>query len=206
MALRYFIVGIGRWYLGILLVLIVLLGAETPHIANAFRPSLGGHCQNNLLRQCRRISSIGNSNGSVLGRQQNNIDDLRGRPSQTSLSCGLLDALQNVFGGGVATVSTTAKATASHILIQGGSEAKRKLLDIKAEIGDDSMKFGEAAAKYSDCSSASKGGDLGEFGTGKMAKEFNDVVFDPQTPIGVVQGPIQTEFGYHLILVKERTE
>jgi len=204
MALRYFILEIDRWYLGILLVLIVRFGAETPQIANAFRQSLGGHCQNNLLRQCRGISSIGSSHG-FLGRQQNDIDALRGCPSQTSLSCGLLDALQNAFGGGVAT-STTAKATASHILVQGGPEAKRKLLDIKAEIGGDSIKFGEAAAKYSDCSSASKGGDLGEFDTGKMTKEFNDVVFDPQTPIGVVQGPIQTEFGYHLILVKERTE
>jgi peptidyl-prolyl cis-trans isomerase C len=197
MALRLFITWIGRWYLGILLLL--LFGAETPQIANAFRPFLGGHCQNNLLRQCRGISSIGSSHG-VLVRK--NIDAVRG-PSQTSLSCGLLDALQKAFGG-VAT--TTAKATASHILVQGGPEAKRKLLDIKVEIGEDSLKFGDAAAKYSDCSSASKGGDLGEFDPGKMAKEFDDVVFDPQTPIGVVQGPIQTEFGYHLILVKERTE
>lgn len=122
----------------------------------------------------------------------------------TSLSCSLLDVIQNALGGG--TSETATKATASHILIQNNTPASRSQLEsLKAEIGNDAVKFGEAAAQYSDCSSASKGGDLGEFGKGQMAKEFENVVFDPKTPIGVVQGPIATEFGYHLILVQERS-
>jgi len=96
--------------------------------------------------------------------------------------------------------------SASHILIKGGPEAATKLEGIKAEIGDSPVKFGDAAAKYSDCSSASKGGDLGEFEPGAMVQEFDSVVFNEQKPIGVVHGPIKTEFGYHLILIRERTE
>ena len=38
----------------------------------------------------------------------------------------------------------------------------------------------------------------------KMVKEFNDAVFNG--PVGVIQGPVKTQFGYHLILVTDRVE
>mmetsp|Transcript_28671 Transcript_28671/g.61515 ORF Transcript_28671/g.61515 Transcript_28671/m.61515 type:complete len:197 (-) Transcript_28671:364-954(-) len=123
----------------------------------------------------------------------------------TELSCGLIEILQDLFRG-LGSGGGSGTATASHILVKGGLEARARLEDLKAEIGDSPVKFGDAAAAYSDCSSASRGGDLGEFEKGTMAKEFDAVVFDDEkTPIGVVRGPIQTEFGYHLILVKERS-
>ena len=37
-----------------------------------------------------------------------------------------------------------------------------------------------------------------------MVKEFNDAVFNG--PVGVIQGPVKTQFGYHLILVTDRVE
>mmetsp|Transcript_3046 Transcript_3046/g.7181 ORF Transcript_3046/g.7181 Transcript_3046/m.7181 type:complete len:189 (+) Transcript_3046:2220-2786(+) len=142
---------------------------------------------------------------TILSRQPPSGSSTDGPPrvyttttTTTSLSCGLLEAIQNSLGGN--NSETTTKATASHILTQN----KAQLEKLKDEIGDNPFKFGEAAAQYSDCSSASVGGDLGEFGKGQMAKEFEKVVFDPKTPVGIVQGPISTEFGYHLILVKER--
>ena len=98
----------------------------------------------------------------------------------------------------------TTKATASHILIKGGAEAENKLEDLKKEIGDSPVAFAEAAAKYSSCPSASRGGNLGEFGPGQMVKEFDTVVFNE--PVGMVHGPIKTQFGYHLIYISERTE
>lgn len=98
----------------------------------------------------------------------------------------------------------TTKATASHILIKGGAEAENKLEDLKAEIGDSPIKFAEAAAQYSECPSASSGGNLGEFGPGAMVKEFDEVVFSKE--IGRVHGPIKTQFGYHLIYISDRTE
>ena len=98
----------------------------------------------------------------------------------------------------------TTKATASHILIKGGAEAENKLEDLKVEIGDSPVMFAEAAAKYSDCTTASSGGNLGEFGPGTMVKEFEQVVFNEK--VGVVHGPVQTQFGYHLIYISERIE
>lgn len=98
----------------------------------------------------------------------------------------------------------TTKATASHILIKGGAEAENKLEDLKAEIGDSPIKFAEAAAQYSQCPSASSGGNLGEFGPGAMVKEFDKVVFNEA--VGKVHGPVKTQFGYHLIYISERRE
>merc|ERR1711906_109369 len=40
---------------------------------------------------------------------------------------------------------------------------------------------------------------------GTIAKEFDEVVFSPETKIGEVQGPIQTQFGYHLLVVDKRS-
>lgn len=114
------------------------------------------------------------------------------------LSGGFMDDLQGFFK------RFTTKANASHILIKGGAEAANKLEDLKAEIGDSPVKFAEAAATYSACPSGSRGGDLGEFGPGAMVKEFDTVVFNDA--IGVVHGPIKTQFGYHLIYVRDRTE
>ena len=45
----------------------------------------------------------------------------------------------------------------------------------------------------------------GSFGPGQMVTEFNDVVFGEDYEQGVVHGPIKTQFGYHLILITERS-
>jgi peptidyl-prolyl cis-trans isomerase C len=37
-----------------------------------------------------------------------------------------------------------------------------------------------------------------------MVREFDEVVFTGE--VGKVLGPVQTQFGYHLILVTSRTE
>jgi peptidyl-prolyl cis-trans isomerase C len=99
------------------------------------------------------------------------------------------------------------KATASHILIGPATleedEAKARLLELKEEIGDDPVKFAEAATENSTCPSSKKGGDLGSFFPGMMVKEFDKVCFEED--VGVVHGPISTQFGEHLILVTERT-
>jgi hypothetical protein len=42
-----------------------------------------------------------------------------------------------------------------------------------------------------------QGGDLGAFGPGMMVPEFDRVVFNEA--VGVVHGPVKTQFGYHLL-------
>jgi parvulin-like peptidyl-prolyl isomerase len=38
-----------------------------------------------------------------------------------------------------------------------------------------------------------------------MVAAFDDVIFNPDTAVGVVVGPVLTQFGYHLIVVDKRT-
>jgi hypothetical protein len=58
------------------------------------------------------------------------------------------------------------------------------------------------AKKYSNCSSATKKGDLGEFVEGQMVQKFEDAVWvtEPET---VPQNFIKTQFGYHILWVHE---
>ncbi len=85
-----------------------------------------------------------------------------------------------------------AKACARHILVKTKEEAEKlkKLLLNGAD-------FASLAKKHSQCNSAKKGGDLGEFGPGKMLKAFDNVVF--KKALLTVHGPVKTKFGYHLI-------
>lgn len=90
-------------------------------------------------------------------------------------------------------------AQARHILVPTEDAA----LDLKEKItaGSD---FGALAKEHSQCPSGRNGGDLGEFGPGQMVREFDEVVFS--APVNEVQGPVKTQFGYHLIDVVSRSD
>ena len=92
-----------------------------------------------------------------------------------------------------------AKASARHILVATQEEC----LDLKNQI-ENGADFAELAKERSQCPSGKQGGDLGEFGQGQMVKEFDQVVFSEE--IGKVCGPVQTQFGYHLIEITSRSE
>ena len=92
-----------------------------------------------------------------------------------------------------------AKATARHILV----DSEEQCNDLKNQIAD-GTDFGDVARQYSKCPSGASGGDLGEFGPGMMVREFDEVVFS--APINQVQGPVKTQFGYHLLEVTSRED
>lgn len=92
-----------------------------------------------------------------------------------------------------------AKATARHILVDDEQQCN----ELKDQIAN-GTDFGEVAKQHSKCPSGASGGDLGEFGPGMMVKEFDEVVFS--APINEVQGPVKTQFGYHLLEVTSRTD
>jgi parvulin-like peptidyl-prolyl isomerase len=48
------------------------------------------------------------------------------------------------------------------------------------------------------------GGSLGSFGPRQMVPEFDKVVFNEA--VGVIHGPIKTQFGAHLILIESRDD
>jgi peptidyl-prolyl cis-trans isomerase C len=89
------------------------------------------------------------------------------------------------------------RATARHILVNTEAECQ----DLKQQI-ENGADFAELASKHSGCPSGRNGGDLGEFGRGQMVKEFDEAVF--KGDVNVVQGPIKTQFGYHLLEVTSR--
>jgi parvulin-like peptidyl-prolyl isomerase len=63
--------------------------------------------------------------------------------------------------------------------------------------------FADAASKHSDCPSKKHGGDLGFFPrVGAMVEPFAKAAFALQP--GQIAGPVETQFGYHLILVTAR--
>ena len=89
------------------------------------------------------------------------------------------------------------RAHARHILVDNEVVCE----DLKQQIAD-GADFGEIARNHSLCPSKSKGGNLGEFDRGRMVPEFDRAAFSGE--IGTVQGPIQTQFGYHLLEVLSR--
>lgn len=70
----------------------------------------------------------------------------------------------------------------------------KKYIDI---INSGEETFEELAAKYSDCSSAKRGGDLGFFERNQMQKAFEDATFALQ--IDEMSSIVETDSGVHII-------
>lgn len=92
-----------------------------------------------------------------------------------------------------------AQASARHILVA----TEERCNELKAEI-EGGADFGATAQANSSCPSSAQGGDLGSFGPGMMVPEFDQVVFS--APVNTVQGPVKTQFGYHLLEVTSRDD
>ena len=88
--------------------------------------------------------------------------------------------------------------SASHILV----DSEEKANEIKAKIDSGEISFEDAARENSSCPSGKSGGALGEFTRGQMVPEFDSAAFAAE--IGVVSGPVKSQFGYHLIKVTEK--
>ena len=104
--------------------------------------------------------------------------------------------------------TTNEERSASHILIavkpdasdadKAAAKQKATALLEKARAKPDA--FAELAkANSQDTGSAAQGGDLGSFARGAMVKPFEDAVFAAK--VGDIVGPVQTDFGYHIIKV-----
>lgn len=87
--------------------------------------------------------------------------------------------------------------TVRHILVETEDEAQQ-LVD-ELEGGAD---FAELAAEHSlDTASGAQGGELGEAPRGAYVPGFEEAVWDAE--LGELVGPVQTDFGYHLLEVTD---
>jgi len=92
------------------------------------------------------------------------------------------------------------RVCASHILVATQAEAQ----DVQARIADGET-FADLAVELStDVGSGANGGDLGCAPPSGYVPAFAEATMT--APVGDVTEPVETEFGYHLILVNERSE
>lgn len=94
----------------------------------------------------------------------------------------------------------------SHILISTEGKdpevAKSETSSLRTRITRGADFATIAKESSGDPGSAQQGGDLGCVGKGNFVPEFEEAMF--ALPIGEISEPIQTQFGFHLILVRER--
>ncbi len=89
-----------------------------------------------------------------------------------------------------------------HILFN--KDQKEKAEEVKKQL-ENGADFAELAKKYSqDPGSAEKGGSLGCIGKGQTVPDFEKAVFNAKQ--GEIIGPVETQFGYHLIEVTDIKE
>ncbi len=94
----------------------------------------------------------------------------------------------------------SAEVCARHILVEDEATAEAVAESLRA--GAD---FAEVAQDVSiDTGSAARGGDLGCLPQGATVAPFDEAAFSAE--IGELTGPIETQFGYHLLMVDSRTE
>ncbi len=114
--------------------------------------------------------------------------------------------VQNYFKKNKSEFIQPEQRQASHILFSAPSTASdedkatalSKAEALLVKIKQDPQKFSKFAREHSqDAGSADKGGDLGFFSRNTMVKNFEDEVF--QMKPEEIRGPIQTDFGFHII-------
>lgn len=107
------------------------------------------------------------------------------------------EALRAAYEEKFATGEGSDEFHAAHILVETEEEA----LELKAEL-DAGADFATMAKAHSTGPSGPAGGDLGWFGMGRMVPEFENAVLEMKS--GEVSAPVKTQFGWHLIELKER--
>lgn len=88
------------------------------------------------------------------------------------------------------------RVNAQHILVKTEDQAKEVLAELQQ-----GKSFEDLAKSKSQCPSGKKGGNLGWFSHGQMVKEFQKAAFDLKK--GQISQPVKTQFGWHIIKVKD---
>lgn len=107
------------------------------------------------------------------------------------------EALQDAYEATYAGSEGEVEFNASHILVASEAEAQELLTML-----DEGADFAELARVKSTGPSGPNGGQLGWFGAGMMVPTFEAAV--RELDIGGVSAPVQTQFGWHVILLNDK--
>ncbi|GKY86418.1 peptidylprolyl isomerase [Sinisalibacter aestuarii] len=155
-----------------------------------------------LIEQLIQQTVLGQAMGEMTNRAQIQLDNERRAITATEkldsvLSEAVDDAkIQAAYDAEYANAEPTKEWNASHILVETEEEAAD--LIVKLEDGAD---FAELAQEFSTGPSGPSGGELGWFSAGMMVQPFEEAVTGMDD--GAVAGPVQTQFGWHVIKLNE---
>jgi len=119
------------------------------------------------------------------------------------------DKLHQYYDANPAAYTLAEERNVNHILVQlaqdadaaavSAAEAKIKDIQKRAEAGEDFEKLAKELSD--DVGSKAEGGATGFFARGAMAPEFEEAAF--QLEVGGISPPVRTQFGWHLIKLKD---
>lgn len=108
------------------------------------------------------------------------------------------ERLQEAYNAYTANFPDVNEARARHILVKERSEAKDLIKQIK-----EGADFATLAQEKSIDATSENGGEIGYFAQNEVVPEFGDAVFEADVG-AVLDNPVKTEFGYHVIEVLEK--
>lgn len=119
--------------------------------------------------------------------------------------------LRDYYQERITSYTTPVKWQASHILISVAQEAsaeewraaKKRAEELFNQLKNEQADFASLAKEHSDdTESAKEGGDLGEFGRGRMVKPFEKAL--DTMAVGDISEPVRTQFGFHIIKLDDK--
>lgn len=155
-----------------------------------------------LIEQLIQQTVLGQAMGEMTRRAQIQLDNERRAITATEklddvITSAVDDAkIQAAYDAEYADATPTKEWNASHILVETEEEAAALIEELAG--GAD---FAQLAREKSTGPSGPNGGELGWFGEGMMVKPFEDAVMGMTD--GAVAGPVQTQFGWHVIKLNE---
>lgn len=117
--------------------------------------------------------------------------------NEVTSSAASEEALQEAYEARFADSDPKTEYNASHLLVETEEEA----LAARTRIEEDEA-FEAVARDVSTGPTGPNGGNLGWFGAGQMVTEFEDAVMNMD--VGDLAGPVQTQFGWHVIKLNEK--
>jgi peptidyl-prolyl cis-trans isomerase SurA len=156
--------------------------------------------------------------GAIGFRKQENLPQLfvdaiaglsKGGVSEPVKSANGFHIIKLIDQRGAGSAPVVKQTRVRHILLRPSEiltqdQARRRLADLRERIVNKAASFEDLARQNSVDGSASKGGDLGVVYAGDTVPEFERAM--DELKIGEISQPVQTQFGWHLIEVTERSD